>query len=314
MNSPNIYSFMKRTLAMLFMCLGLLILFGYFLEYRFSNDRSDKFIWLQDISNESFDYAYIGSSRALNMVDINQIDQKTNTKGVNLGMGGADYRTLYMILNSFTEGNNNKLKKIFLQIDPFMLYKDSVYNKPNYDHYFYKYADQEEIASCFNGDDKLFWYRYLPILKYVEYNKVYNITHFFRSFSENSKYDQTKGSSLITKHLPFVPDESLSEARLNVNEEDLFYLEKLLDFTKEKGIETILYTAPIYNYETTLKPAYPEYEKLVMKYKELNDLSYYDFRNQYLSQANLYKDKIHLNKEASEAFTGVMIKKMFQEK
>ena len=312
MKKPDIFRFMKKTLAMLFMCIGLLIVFGYFLEYRFANDRSDKFIWLQNISNEEFDYAYIGSSRVLNMVDVNQIDAQLNTNGINLGRGGANYRTLYMVLNSFVEENDNKLKKLFIQIDPFTLYRDSLYNKPNYDHYFYKYADNKEIASCFNKNQSLYWYKYLPILKYIEFNKVYNITHFFRSFSEHSKFDLSKGSSLLIKHLPFKPDESLSEARLGFNEEDLIFLNKLLAFARKNHIEVELYTAPIYNFETTLKPSYPGYDDFITNYIKVNDLQYFDFKNQYISQPSLYKDKIHLNKKASEDFTGVMIQEMFQ--
>ena len=41
-------------------------------------------------------------------------------------------------------------------------------------------------------------------------------------------------------------------------EEDKFYLQKIIELSKQRGIELVVFTAPIYNYEETYNWKYPK--------------------------------------------------------
>lgn len=285
-----------------------LVIFGYFLEYRFSKDVSDRFIWQRKITNKSYDYAFIGSSRTMNMIDINLIDSVFTTEGINLGLGGVEYRTLYMVLYSFLEYQNNKIKEIYIQVDPFMLYKDSVYNKPLYDHYFYSISNNEEIYDCFDNKTKIWFYRHFPILKYIEFNKVYNLTHFFRSFSESSPLDKSKGSDIIYETSKFNPTFKQTTYTSKLDIENFNYLKKILRICLENNIKPVLYTAPIYNFEEYYEVRYPDFKNLMKILSNNSKISYFDYVNIFSQQKNMFKDIKHLNYIGTLELTKLIIK------
>jgi len=301
--------FIKKTMFFLFAVVLILVVVGYILECQFNKDGSDKINWQKNIKNNQFDYAFIGSSRTLNMIDINLIDSTCSSKGINLGIGGADYRTLFMSLLSFIEIQNNQLLKIYIQVDPFMIYKDSVYNKPDYDHYFYSNSSNEIIYDCIEKKDNLWIYRVFPIIKYIEYNKVYNLTHFVISFLKTSKNDETKGSLLIIENPSFNPIEQEIIEKKYTSPDDLKYLNKIIKYCIIKDIDIILYTAPIYNYENYFTKIYPDFEFTVKTISDSLNLSYFDFADIYQNNKDYFYDMNHLNYIGTNKLTLEIINK-----
>ncbi len=303
--------FLKKTakLFLLFFCLFIII--GYYLDFQFRKDNSDKFIWLRNKINNNFDYAFIGSSRTLNVIDINLMDSVLSMKGINLGMGGADYRSLYLILYTFIEIQKNNIAELYILVDPSMLYKDSVYNKPVYDHYFYDYVYDENVKSCITENNQLFLYRFFPIFKYIEFNNVYNLTHFIRSFSNNSKWEKSKGSSLIYSDKSLRANEKNvnknSTSYLSFNNDDKYYLLKIIEFCKEKKIRPIFYDVPIFGFKDEVNHSYPNYKKDISEFAGQQGITYLSFIEEEYD-LSLFKDRGHLNYKGTEIFTHSLIK------
>ena len=302
--------FLTKVISFAGITIAILIALGYFLEYRFSKDLSDKGTWLKTKVAQEYDYVFLGSSRTWNMVDINYIDSALVTKGLNLGAGGVDFRTLYMTLYSFAAIQENKIEKAFIQVDPFMLYRDSTYNKPKRDHSFYSFSDHEEISNCFQNKRQVWVYRTFPIIKYIEYNKVYNFTHFIRSFFKSNKIEKDKGSKIIYDHLPFHPTQQDTTIRYyDFEEEDLFYLIKILDFCKDRNIETYLYTSPIYSFTENYAPIYPNFEAGINDIARKYGIDYGNYIGE-INAEDLYADMVHLNHKGTAILTRWLIEKI----
>ena len=301
--------FLIRSTIFLFLTFLVFQGLGYFLEAQFARDYSNKLTWVRKAQSGNFDYAFLGSSRALNMVDINQIEERTGLSGINLGIGGSDYRVLYMILYTFVSKQNNSIDHLFLQIDPFSIYKDSIYSKPKMDHYFYHLSDDPEIRSCFLSQTKPTLYKYFPIGKFIEFNTVFNITHFVRSFREDDRFDRSGGSVLIEKHKPFSPKQYDGDFKnTNFSEEEYRYLGKILEFCRQNDIPVDLYTSPVYTFIENYGPRYPEYYPFLDQLQEEQGLIYYDFGSLFNNDAEYFADMVHLNASGTNRFMEEVLK------
>ncbi|MCD4691546.1 MAG: hypothetical protein K8R79_01420 [Calditrichales bacterium] len=140
-------TFVKKTLLYLIIFTFILFVCGFYFEYQYGQSGYPKAQWLVNLKDKQFDYAVIGSSRVMNMVDINTIDDITTKTGVNLGLGGADYRFNYLSLYLLIE-KNNSIEKLFIQVDPFEIYNNITYNVTMTDSYFFSYLKNEEIFDC----------------------------------------------------------------------------------------------------------------------------------------------------------------------
>lgn len=305
--------FIKKVVLFSIVVIVIFVVLGYFLEYQFNKNRSNKFVWQSEFEYDQFDYAFLGSSRTKNMIDISLIDSIYNTRGICLGEGGTDSRVLFMILYSFLKIQNNQLDKIYIQIDPFMLYLDSVYNKPNYDHYFFSKSNDQTIYNCLENKKYLWAYKMFPIVKYVEFNNVYNLTNFIRSYSKSSKFDKTKGSKLIEQHILFKPKYPKSKKYHDINKHDLHYLDLIMELCVEENIKIVLYTAPIFSYEKYYLPLYPNYDAEIMKITETYGLDYFDFADIYNENQKYFTDMLHLNSKGAKAFSKLMMHKTFDD-
>jgi len=299
--------FISRILYMCIISIVCFLLLGYYLEYQFSRDLSNKFTWQFNIENKRFDNAIIGSSRAMNMININQIDSALMTKSINLGLGGADFRILYMVLYSFIDIQNNQLKRVFIQVDPFMIYKEKEYNKPTYDHFFYSLSNHSDISNCLKKQNKIWMYYNFPIIKFIEFNKVFNLTHFVRSFSKTSKFNKSKGSDLVYKHPVFKPKIIDTIVQREINNEEIKYLDQILELLSNQNVDVVLYTAPVYSYQESYFPSYPEFENQMKVITENYGFRYLDFATLYNNNIELYKDMIHLNYKGTIEFTRFLI-------
>lgn len=304
-------NFIRKTISIIVIFSLLFIFIGYFLDYQFIKDTSDKFTWMNNIKNQSFDYAFTGSSRAFNMIDINLIDSTFSSNGICLGVGGITYQVLYMNLYTFIKINKNTINEIFIQVDPMMLYKDSIYNKPKYEYNYYSYSWDKNIASALSYPNKAILYKFIPVLKYIEFNEVYNLTHFVRSFGKKSKWEKTKGTAIIYSHADFKIDEDFYHREINkkymdFNSDDIKYLEKIISLCKESNMNIVLYTAPLYEYEKSLEVIYPNFEKGINQITSKYKIKYF-YSNKFNNKKELFKDRGHTNSKGTYLFTKELI-------
>ena len=301
--------FLKKLISIISILLVILYLGGYFLEYQFSKNLNDKHIWMLNIKKTYYDNIFLGSSRTLNVTDINYIDSVLQCSSINLGSGGGDFRTLYFVIVSFIEVQDNIASRVIIQVDPAMFYKDSLYNKPRNDHY-YLNVNSEEIESLIESDINPIFYKYFPILKYVEYNKVYNASEFYKTFHTKSVFDKTKGSMLIADLNTFndVQKENNKNKILEFDSHESLYFKKIIDFCKNNKIDIILYTAPIYKYSEFITDHYPNYLSQISITAQRDNLKLYNFGNVHSLEVELFKDKIHMNKKGVALFMPYLVK------
>ena len=162
-------------------------------------------------------------------------------------------------------------------------------------------------ASCCNCVSILNVFSF-PILKYIEFNKVYNLTHFIRSFTELSPFDESKGSDIIYEESNFNPQIKYSAYTSEIDIENLNYLKKILMICQKNNIKPVLYTAPIYNFEEYYGARYPDFRNYIENLSNNLGLSYLDYVNIFSQQKKLYKDIKHLNYKGTHELTKRLIK------
>tara|TARA_Y100001970_G_C14099961_1_gene784918 strand:- start:86 stop:1027 length:942 start_codon:yes stop_codon:yes gene_type:complete len=286
----------------------LLHLIGLFLSDQLSKNNNQKANWILNLKNNNYDYLVIGSSRAMNMFDSNVIDDSLKTNGINLGHGGAGFRFNYLSLYLFLKRNN--VKKVFIQIDPFEIYHNNIYNRPQLDNFFFNYLTDSVVLntlSDYHSRLKLKIYNYIPILGVIEYNKAYKLSGFIESFNSSIKYDKTKGSDLLSSEKNiFVPPKNVDfgQAEIKPSRNDLKYLSKIVQLCRKNKINVYLYTAPIYDYEYYYLSKYPNFDKDIKDIVQSLDLIYYNYRDFFIiKDSMLFKDVIHLNDLGTKIFS-----------
>ena len=163
------------------------------------------------------------------------------------------------------------------------------------DYNFYSRSNYSEIKKCIQ-DEKMIWiYRYMPIIKFIEYNNVLNFTHFINSFSESSVLSESKGSSLVFEDIAFKPPTKINSTLTKINKTDVDYLEKIVEFCHQNNIKIVLYTAPIYQYNKYFETSYPDFEEKLGILLENYSIPYLNYKNLYSFKTDHFKDLIHLN-------------------
>lgn len=287
----------------------ILILFGvltvldyYYTQYKINHkDLCEKSDWALNIKNQSFDFAFIGNSRVINMVDINLIETVTAFKGINLGLIGACYAENYLLLDQFLK-NNNKLKSLIIQVDMHALNskKELGYPFHNY-NYMYLLKDPDVYETFKNNTEiyKLLLWKYIPFTRYMEFSNKYVLYKMLKGgfeCSDDKTFGRTKGSELLSPK-PFQLQRSTYSYWLT-NPKDEAYLDKLISFCQGKNIQVILYTAPLYNkfshWELNLANILRD-QKIKAKKSGLPFFDYSMPENDLCKHVEDYNDYIHMN-------------------
>lgn len=109
----------------------------------------------------------------------------------------------------------------------------------------------------------------------------------------------------ITKPEPFSENPMTQEAQE--------YLHKIIKYCEQKGIDLVLYSAPVTDYQTALHENYDHYVNQVAAIAAEYGLPYYDFnlcKEEYLDVTDdgLFRDKGHLNVFGAEKFSDFFVR------
>jgi hypothetical protein len=257
--------------------------------------------WALNIKNKEFDYAFLGSSRVLNLIDVNVIDSITNKVGVNLGISGVGYADNYILFQKFLE--NNKLNKLYLNLDPYSLSSNISFSYPFTNYAYLKYFSEENIKLVYKDmmpTWKYYLWELISISKFLEYNNFR-----VRYYSDFSSYDKNKGSILLTgsinsNKLTF----NKNQTKYFVDSLDLKYLKKIINLCKLNNIECILLTTPIH------VKAFEKYNNLEEMFLFIDTFVCKEKRK-YISNERLFdcsedkyfKDINHLNKSGAKLYS-----------
>lgn len=310
--------FLRKLIKFIILFLLVGVVFGYGVDFVFKRDHTDKIAWINQLENQNYDYAFLGSSRVANMTDTRILDDLTGKKGINLGVGGADLRLNYLNLEVFLSQGNG-VNSIYLQVDPFAIYTNDQYNVPVYDHYFYDYQSAEPIYQALAEHRQpplLKLNRLFPLIRYIEYNKVYKLTSLIRSLSGAEGQYSTAG-------FEGAGSSSLTQVQTNweelvyreVSEQNEKYLMKIINLCQSNNIRLHLYSAPILRYEEFLSTKYPNFISLMENLAGKENLIYTNLMQQdSLNQLQLWKDMIHLNHEGVKIYSQLIATALLEHK
>ena len=292
----------------------MLQLLGLWFHVVFANDRGDKIEWAKSVKNDTFDYAILGSSRALVAVDVERLNKMTGIKGINLGYNGASLKLVYAMLYSFIEKQENQVRMAIVQVDPVMLFEGRRHEHPLVDLYYHDLEDDPGLSGTFEKPGLVKSYTYSPVLKYIEYHALYNLKKFFRAWSNYDPYTKTLGASYFPDRDTIqIPKRYVGEiVSFTTEARDLDHLVKLMELCRKRSIKLVLFTAPVHRYDDLLGKEYPKFDSLRLAHMKTYDEPWYDFRNLWPENTEYFPDVVHLNQRGAAAFTKVMAKEMVE--
>ena len=239
---------------------------------------------------DSLDYAVFGSSRVLNNIDINLIEQETTKRGFNFGIPRS---RVFEIKLSVQQIIKRKItKNIYIQIDYIW---NEFYAGGECTVDWLTYINENDIWNEFqkidNNNDKYYLYKKIPFLRYCKNGSKLGFRELIMSLSgREMKVIKSKG---------FVP--LFGELKNNDNSityvlKDKFnpHLKDIIELCEKENINLYFFTSPIYNFKgnnKVLKENLPNYK---------------DFSNA-IPDSEYYQDNTHLNNKGSKYFTKLFI-------
>lgn len=276
-------------------------------------DVSLKPNWILSKKNQHFDFGVLGSSRVINLVDIQAIEQKNKNEGINLGVSGTGLAESYILLSKFLK-NGNSIDTLFLEINPNLLNAKMSFSLPFHPYFYFQYIKEDEIGEVYKDcvpDLKYYLWRFVPMASYFEYNNFFPLAAVIKSNKQVAlnDFDKFDGSELM-KGNEFAGLIKLEEKKLGINDIDKKYLLKIIDLAKAKMIPLIAYTAPelkeIGKYEQGRKAVYYEIYKILEKEK----IDYHNFSS-VVSDTLYFRDYLHLNENGIKTFSNIMADSLF---
>jgi hypothetical protein len=276
---------------------------GAILNWASKKNDQEKIFWLNSKKDQKYTFAFLGSSRVLNMVDVKYLEDTWQTSGINLGSAGSGFADNYLVLYEFYK-NGNHSNNLFLQIDEQSLDPEKGFGYPFHEHLFFnllgdKIADEVFIDQ--SGKIKYFAWKHFPFLRYIEFNNPYK-EFILGLFDKKINYDLSRGSELLEKKevVNWSPKEMIKDWQVSTEGKE--YLEKIIDLAQEHETNVILYTAP-YPAEINKNPAVTGIEDYIIKYAHKKNIQYLNFRGFINSNDKKYfRNLVHLNKEGTALF------------
>ena len=271
-----------------------------------------KHYWLLDKKNVQYDLAFIGPSRVLNTLDMSVFEKELHANSINLGLSGAGYAEQYLMLKTFMDENKNRIKKLFIEISYFnVIDPDSSFSYPFHEYYYFPYIQKEFVYEIIkdNAESKLkaMAWRYIPLIRYAEFNINFRPLILFTSTIEKGSGDRG-----FDKHGDMLLDKEMGEdhnkgtySNSQMNGKTISYLEKMITLAKEYKTEVTLFTAPAYNRGFSYsKEAFANYRRVVNEVVNRYGIKYCDFECiDMCNNKSYFADKTHLNKRGARLFS-----------
>lgn len=254
--------------------------------------------WVNNIHNQHFDYVVHGSSRSYTNIDVASINHSTGLKGFNLSLDGAVTPTYYLMLQMFL-ANGNTMDKMYLNIDNWEAGTEVVGNY-TYPHFFPFLKDSIVFNHYKVYGMQWYAYRYVPFLRYAEFNTTWGLHQFANSIFHFKKPDYDSVGTKIYKTTEYHGPTELQTFVFDPREK-MKYLDAIVALCQKHHIELYVFTAPLCILDNT-----PKYYKGIAGFKALmasKGVPYYNHGDYYIQQKNLFVDEDHLNKYGVKLYT-----------
>jgi hypothetical protein len=294
--------FIKLLVFSLLIWVVLKFLDGYYTSYTVANKNvCQKPDWVLAHSGQNFDMAFLGNSRVYYMLDVPYLEKQTGKRGINLGLTGSNYSEIFLLFYQFLKSNNT-VKNLFLEVDLLALNAKKV--DFLFHGYTYMHLLNDTVVSNVYKDNapayRYFLWKHVPFVRYMEYSNRFVFYKMIKGGFECKTFDeldQTKGGVFFQgQDFP----KSYANNYWTIDPVDKKYFDKIIAYAREKNINVILYTAPIYPEYAKRQLNYDAVMQVVSELAEKENLPYLDFsRPDYhvcLDKSNFF-DNTHLNKK-----------------
>lgn len=293
---------MKEIIKNLFILISILFVLFYTLDTAFTEIYKKgnfyKTQWLNHMKCRDFDYAILGSSRSYTTIDVGDINQNTGCRGINISIDGSVTSTHDLVLKLFIQ-NNNQVEKLLLQVDPWHvnLEQPAKFSFPR----FFPYYDNKLVYEHYkNFGIKFVFYKYIPFLRYAEYNTNWGLHQLLNSIYSIKEHPFDEYGTLIYPTLEYQDDKMPTEYVFNISKPTL-YLDNIIETCHSEDIELICFTSPYASVLCTEK--YYNSISTFTKYLEEKGVKYYNFGDLFNERFELFTDKTHLNRNGVKVFT-----------
>lgn len=257
-----------------------------------------KIQWLYKMQHQHFDFALNGSSRAYTTVNIETIEKDTDLDGINISVDGSTITDQYLMLKIFLE-NNNTIDKLYLQVDPWSTNKEeiSVFGIPK----FFPYLKEDAVFEHFKQfGPKWYAYRYIPFLRYAEYNTIWGVHQFLNDLFDLFPQDFNENGGYFYPAEKYRGATELQDLRYELDG-DYKFLGQIISLCRENDIELILFTAPVSNINIT-EGYHKNMEQFRVKMAN-QGVKYINYGHVYENEVDNFTDEIHLNPSGVLDFT-----------
>ena len=270
----------------------------------------DRAFCIRNLKDINCNYIVIGSSRAMNCLNTLRLDSLTKLRGYNLGYAGSSFSENYLTLHNFL--NNNKTKSVLLCADLFGVINPNVaYGRGFNASLFLPLIKNDtvfnELYSLENKGKVISW-RYLPFVKYAEFNNVYSIEKlFFRNYSYKDEFFKSKGfmelEKLHSKDMNFLKENNI-EDKYFIDLVSIDYLKKIISLCKEKKVKLIFFSPPIFSKKFNNIIGKEKLTNILVGLSKSNDIPFLNYNSCEISNdSSLMYDFSHLNKNGAIQFS-----------
>lgn len=285
-----------------------LFISSFYYDKKVSNLYIDKPSYIINCKGQHYDYLVGGSSRVHNNFNTVLFDSLTGLSGFNIGYSGSglaqNYLTLYLFLK-----NGNTVKTYIQQLEDAALRKNA-YTHPLYEYFFMHYlANDKNVQEFYKCNVPLYKYyiwRYIPVLKYLEFNNYCRLSNIISNKEIDKNELKNKGyAKLSIKHKSTFPAKEYPDlySEFEMDTLNIYYLKKINNLCKEYKVHYLFYTSPIYHkYYLSYKPN--NLKNGLTNYLNSNKINYFDFSlDARYSNDSLFLDETHLNASGTDIFT-----------
>jgi hypothetical protein len=278
------------------------------------NLKKEKAHWILSKKNESYDIVFIGSSRVFNTIDPVISDSILKLKSINLGVGGATYPEVYLLLDQFLRTNH--IKTALLQVDMWgIIPGEQAYGHPFSEEKYLHLIGDKTVDSIYlrNSNPIKFYFRkYVPFFKYSEYNSIYSAEKMLFGINPTNKniFSRRKGAILFDgrkKGVVFNEVKTDNLKKINYNSNSTMSLRKIIERLQSGGIKVVLLTSPSYKNFVDLIKFNQSAKDTIVSIANHYQLPYFDFERHAISSDSLcFRDYTHLNSKGGHLFTSIL--------
>jgi hypothetical protein len=199
--------------------------------------------WIFAMDHRDFDFIVIGSSRAYHTVDIPTIDRATRLEGVNLGLNGAAFPEIALVLERFLE--HNTTREVALEVDPFGLDRNYLHDQMH-PWLYVPYIDEplvEDVLEYHFGAQAEAW-RWIPLYKYAEWNERIGLRSVLEDIRHPAPEFDAFGSRLSTSRMSDSAVRAVRDTVYQIDHDRVLGLEQVLDIAKLNHVRVTMFVAP----------------------------------------------------------------------